>query len=226
MNLTSGYGESMVVRNLALDVAPGEIVAVLGKNGMGKTTLLRTVMGFLGKKTGSVALDGKDITVMPPHRIARLGIGYVAQEKALFQDLTVRENLRLATRNRPLAEVIETAAAAFPFLAQRLGQRAGTLSGGEQKMLLMARALATRARLVLVDEITEGLQPAMVQRIGEVIRLQRERYGTSFLLIEQHLGFALKLADRYVVVQGGEIVLCGNRGEADTNGRIAQYLGV
>jgi branched-chain amino acid transport system ATP-binding protein len=224
--LTSGYGESIVIRDLSFELAAGETLAVLGKNGMGKSTLLRTIMGFLGKKAGLVAANGRDISAASPHRIAHLGVGYVAQEKALFQDLTVEENIRLAVRTRRPADALDIAGEAFPFLRERLSQRAGTLSGGEQKMLLMARALATGAALVLVDEITEGLQPTMVARIGVVIRQAREKFGTSFLLVEQHLAFALDLADRYLVLQGGEIVLSGNSRQPGAAGKITQYLSV
>jgi urea transport system ATP-binding protein len=224
--LTSGYGEAIVIRNLGFDIAPGEIVALLGKNGMGKSTLLRTIMGYLHKQAGRVLAHGRDISAAPPYRVARLGIGYVAQEKALFQDLTVEENIRLAIRGRTMPQALETVGQAFPFLTDRLWQRAGTLSGGEQKMLLMARVLATGADLILIDEISEGLQPTMVARLAGVIRTAREARGTSFLLVEQNLNFALGLADRYHVLQGGEIVLSGNSADPGAAQSVARHLSV
>ena len=222
--LTSGYGEAMVIRNVGLEIVPGEIVALLGKNGMGKSTLLRTIVGYLHKQAGRVLFHGRDITSAQPYRVARLGIGYVAQEKALFQDLTVEENIRLAVRGRPLADALETVGQAFPFLTDRLWQRAGTLSGGEQKMLLMARSLATGADLILIDEITEGLQPTMVARLASVIRSAKEARGTSFLLVEQNLTFALATSDRYHLLQGGEIVASG--ASAGALASVAKYLSI
>jgi urea transport system ATP-binding protein len=224
--LTSGYGEAMVIRNVGLEIAPGEILALLGKNGMGKSTLLRTIMGYLRKAAGRVVAHGRDITGTRPYRVARLGIGYVAQEKALFQDLTVEENIRLAVRARAMPEALETVRDAFPFLADRLWQRAGTLSGGEQKMLLMARSLATGADLILIDEITEGLQPTMVERLSGVIRATREKRGTSFLLVEQNLHFALATSDRYHVLQGGEVVASGASSDPSAAASVAKYLSV
>ncbi|WP_029355023.1 ABC transporter ATP-binding protein [Bosea sp. 117] len=223
-DLTCGYGESVVIQDLSFDLAHGEILAVLGKNGMGKSTLLRTIMGFLRKQTGRVELNGRDISVAAPYRIARLGVGYVAQEKALFQDLTVEENIRLAVHGRSYAQALDAVKKVFPFLLERRSQRAGTLSGGEQKMLLMARTLATGARVMLVDEITEGLQPKMVARIGDAVRQAREVHGASFLVVEQHLGFALDVADRYLVIQNGEIILSGDCRESGASSQIAKYL--
>jgi urea transport system ATP-binding protein len=224
--LTSGYGQSMVIRNLSFTIAPGEIVALLGKNGMGKSTLLRTIMGHLRKQAGRVFAHGRDISAAPPYRVARCGIGYVAQEKALFQDLTVEENIRLAVRDRAMPQALETAGRAFPFLTDRLWQRAGTLSGGEQKMLLMARALAAGADLILIDELSEGLQPTMVARLASVIRGARENGGTSFLLVEQNLNFALGTADCYHVLQSGEIVSSGASADVGAAASVAKYLSV
>ncbi len=223
--LSSGYDEAVVLRDITLTVAPGEILAVLGKNGMGKSTLLKSIMGFLPKLAGSVALEGQDITRLPPPRIARMGIAYVPQEKALFQDLTVAENLRLALPGRARLEVaLDHVARSFPFLRDRLAQRAGTLSGGEQKMLLMARALSVDARVLLVDEISEGLQPSVITRLAGVLAQQRSAAGRAILLIEQNLGFALEIADRYAVLDRGEIVDTGPA--AGAAARIAHHLSV
>ena len=224
--LASGYGSSIVIRNVGFDIARGEIVALLGKNGMGKTTLLRAIMGYLRKQAGRVLAGGRDISASPPYRVARLGVGYVAQERALFQDLTVEENIRLAVRHCTIPEALDTVGQAFPFLTDRLGQRAGTLSGGEQKMLLIARVLATGADLILIDEISEGLQPTMVARLASVIRKAREARGTSFLLVEQNLAFALANSDHYHVLQSGEIVASGASADTGASESVAKYLSV
>ncbi|MBB3770483.1 branched-chain amino acid transport system ATP-binding protein [Angulomicrobium tetraedrale] len=224
--LSSGYAGAVVVREVSLAIGAGEILAVLGKNGMGKSTLLKAMMGFLPKMAGSVTIAGTAATRLSPHRVARLGVGYVAQEKALFQDLTVEENLKLAVRGPDFAAALAEVEASFPFLLQRLKQRAGTLSGGEQKMLLMARSLATGARLLLVDEITEGLQPSVIDRLAGVIRSARERHGTTMLLVEQHLPFALAVADRWAVLDRGEIAEAGASSEPDARARVLKHLSV
>lgn len=224
--LSSGYAGAVVVREVSLSIAPGEILAVLGKNGMGKSTLLKAVMGFLPKMIGRVAIGDREATHLAPHRVARLGVGYVAQEKALFQDMTVEENLRLAVRRPDFEAALAEVEASFPFLLQRLKQRAGTLSGGEQKMLLIARTLATGARLLLVDEITEGLQPSVIDRLADVIRAARQRHGTTILLVEQHLPFALTVADRWAVLDRGEIAETGASSEPDARQRVLKHLSV
>ncbi|RTL98777.1 ABC transporter ATP-binding protein [Ancylobacter aquaticus] len=225
-NLSSGYAGAVVLREVSLSLAPGEILAVLGKNGMGKSTLLKAVMGFLPKMTGTVAISGSEATKLSPHRVARLGVGYVAQEKALFQDMSVEENLRLAVRRPDFDAALAEVEASFPFLLQRLKQRAGTLSGGEQKMLLMARSLATGAKLLLIDEITEGLQPSVIDRLAAVIRSARDRHGTTMLLVEQHLPFALAVADRWAVLDRGEIAEMGAATEPDSRARVLKHLSV
>jgi branched-chain amino acid transport system ATP-binding protein len=223
----SGYGEAVVVREVALHIRPGEIFVLLGKNGMGKSTLLKTVMGFLPLLRGRVKLFGEDLSGMQPHRIARKAIAYTPQEQALFQDLTVEDNLRLALRDdRMLKSGIERVGAFFPFIPERLKQRAGTLSGGEQKMLLVARALMTRPRLMLVDEISEGLQPSVIERLASVFKAEREQSSTAILLIEQHVKFALAVADRYAVLKLGEIVDRGMVGAANAEQSITDHLAV
>jgi ABC-type branched-subunit amino acid transport system ATPase component len=223
----SGYGEAIVVNGVDLDVHCGEIVALLGKNGMGKSTLLKTVMGFLPIRGGEVALFGERVDALSPHRIARRAIAYTPQEQALFQDLTVRENLRLGLRDdRELEQGIARVGEMFPFIPQRLRQHAGTLSGGEQKMLLVARALISRPKLMLIDEITEGLQPSVIDRLIGALRAERERAGTAMLLVEQHVKFALAVADRYAVLKLGEIAESGAVGTAGIEHRIADQLSV
>lgn len=225
--VSSGYGEAMVVRDVALDIRPGEIVALLGKNGMGKSTLLKTVMGLLPIRSGEIRMAGENVTGEPPHRIARRAIAYTPQEQALFQDLSVEENLRLAVRDESHRRAgLSHMGEIFPFIPQRLNQRAGTLSGGEQKMLLIARALMAAPRLVLVDEITEGLQPSVVQKLAAVLTGERERAGTAMLLVEQHVAFALEVADRYAVLKLGEIVDRGAVGDREAERRIGAHLSV
>lgn len=227
LGVSSGYGEAVVVRDVALDIRPGEIFALLGKNGMGKSTLLKTVMGFLPIRSGTIRMSGEDITGQPPYRIARRAIAYTPQEQALFQDLSVEDNLQLAVRDASrLRAGLRRMGEIFPFITQRLKQRAGTLSGGEQKMLLIARALMSAPRLVLVDEITEGLQPSVVQTLAAVLKAERERAGTAMLLIEQHVAFALEVADRYAVLKLGEIVDRGAVVDSGVEQRITAHLSV
>jgi ABC-type branched-subunit amino acid transport system ATPase component len=227
VDLSSGYGEAIVVRAASIEVGRGEIVAVLGKNGMGKSTLLKTVMGYLPARTGRVRVFDEDVTGAPPHRVARRGVAFTPQEQAIFQDLTVEDNLKLALPDpgwfaSGFARVGET----FPFLRERRRQRAGTLSRGEQKMLLVARALMARPRLMLVDEITEGLQPSVVRRLAGVFVDERDRLGTAMLLVEQNVRFALDVADRWAVLKLGEIVDRGSSRDADAAARIEAHLAV
>jgi ABC-type branched-subunit amino acid transport system ATPase component len=223
--LRGGYGESPILRSVSLAVGPGEIFAILGKNGMGKTTLLKSVMGLLPVRGGSVTILGADVTRWPPYRITRLGVSYVPQEKAIFQDLSVEGNLRLALREpSDYRERLNTVARWFPVLQARQRQRAGTLSGGEQKMLLIGRALLTRPRLVLVDEITEGLQPAMITKLEEVLAEERRAHGMTIVLVEQNVGFALALADRYAVLKVGTVVETGRAADAGARETIERHL--
>ncbi len=225
--LTSGYGEAIVIRGISLAVGAGEIVALLGKNGMGKSTLLKTVMGFLPAREGQVTLHGLDVTRDSPHRIARRAIAYTPQEQAIFQDLSVGDNLRLGQSEAGwFEEELERVGEVFPFLRQRLDQRAGTLSGGEQKMLLVARALMARPRLMLVDEISEGLQPSIIERLAGVLVAERERTGVAMLLVEQNVRFALEVADRWAVLKLGEIDDEGGSDMPDAASRIADHLSV
>ena len=224
--VTSGYGAAPVLRGVSLSVAPGEIVALLGKNGMGKTTLLKTALGILPLKGGAVLVDGAPSTGLSPARLVALGVGYAPQEQPLFPDLSIRDNLRLALRSdRDLAAGLDHVAASFPVLRDRLAQRAGTLSGGEQKMLIVARALMMRPRLLLVDEISEGLQPSVVDRIAAILRAERAERGTAMLVVEQNLDFALRIADRWAVLKRGEIDDAGVAGPA-VRGRILEHLSI
>ncbi|XAH22218.1 ABC transporter ATP-binding protein [Xylophilus sp. GW821-FHT01B05] len=225
--ITSGYRESVVLRGLSLSVGAGEAVALLGKNGMGKSTLLKTVMGYLPKKAGSIHLGGKDITRMPPHRIARQGIAYAAQEHALFADLSIRDNLRLGlAKESDFDERFDAIEPLFPVFKSRLPQYAGTLSGGEQKMLLLARALMMRPALILLDEITEGLQPSVIDRLANALVNERAQRGTTLLVIEQNVPFALQVADRYVVLKQGDLIDEGDAKAAGAAEHVFEHLRV
>ncbi|MCB8839788.1 ABC transporter ATP-binding protein [Aurantimonas sp. VKM B-3413] len=223
--LTSGYDAAPVVRNVSFSIAAGEILVILGKNGMGKSTLLKTIMGFVRASSGKVRLAGADITNSAPHLIARRAVAYTPQEYAIFQDLTVEENLRLGVESDELLrQRLDDVEAAFPRIAQRLRQRAGTLSGGEQKMLLLSRGLIARPKIMLIDEISEGLQPTMVAKMAEVLQATKDKSGVAILLVEQNLPFALSVADRYAILKIGEIVERGDVAHADTAATLEEHL--
>lgn len=203
----SGYDDTIVIRDISLTVEQGMIFGVLGKNGMGKSTLLKTIMGFLKLEAGAIHIAGEKVNSMPPQVLARRGVSYVQQENAIFQDMTVAENLRLSLpHDRYLKEGLERIAHYFPVIPQRLRQTAGTLSGGEQKMLLMSRAMITKPKLVLIDEISEGLQPTMVDRVGEALKRLREEEGATIFLVEQNVGFVADVCDRIASIKIGSIV--------------------
>ena len=227
-DVSSGYGAASVVRGVTLDVRRREIVALLGKNGMGKSTLLKTILGLVPLRGGMIRIAGVDRAAKGnstgPAALVAAGVSYVPQEQPLFPDLSIRDNLRLAVRtDAALAPALDHAFGYFPFLRDRLKQRAGTLSGGEQKMLILARALMLRPRLLLVDEISEGLQPSVVDRIARVLRDERSRDGTAMLVVEQNLDFALGIADRWAVLKLGEIDDEG-RCEPEARARVRDHL--
>jgi ABC-type branched-subunit amino acid transport system ATPase component len=224
VNLTSGYGSSTVVHGVSLEIAPGEILALVGKNGMGKSSLLKTILSFLPAWKGAVRIGGRDVTRLAPFRKRALGLAYSPQEQALFQDLSVRDNLRLGlSDDRGFEASLSDISGWFPVLTARLSQRAGTLSGGEQKMLIVARGLIAKPRLLLLDEVTEGLQPSVVDRLAEVLSATRRDRGTAMLVVEQHLSFVLGLADRFAVLKRGEMVDTGPV-DADSAARIDEHM--
>jgi ABC-type branched-subunit amino acid transport system ATPase component len=209
--VSCGYGASVIVRDVSLAVGEREIVTLLGRNGMGKTTLVRTIMGFLPPLAGKINLMGHDVTGNAPAVLVRAGVSYAPQEKAIFQDLSIAENLKLAVpSNREYRVALPYVFKLFPFLEQRLRQPAGTLSGGEQKMLTIARAIMSRPRLLLLDEVSEGLQPSAVDQLSGIIVDARRTFGMSILLIEQNLKFAWSVADRWAVFKGGGLADQGN----------------
>jgi branched-chain amino acid transport system ATP-binding protein len=225
--LHCGYGQAMVVHGLSLEIAPGEALALLGKNGMGKTTLLKGVLGFVPHQAGRVSYRGDTLAAGQPQLLAARGIAYAPQEKAVFQDLSVEENLRVAVADRRrFRSGLERIAGYFPFIAQRLRQKAGTLSGGEQKMLILGRALMAQPQLLLVDEITEGLQPSVIERISGVLQAERRASSIAMLIVEQNVAFALKTADRFAVLERGELGEQGRTDAPDAHERIIRKLGV
>lgn len=199
------YGQSQALRNVSLTVAPGEVLCLLGRNGAGKTTTLKSIMGLVPPKRGRISLGGVDLTGLPAHRIPRHGIGYVPQGRRLFAEHTVRENLEIGLMARGTGrEAMERALGYFPALRERMGQRAGTLSGGEQSMLAMARALCLEPTIMILDEPTEGLMPSMIATIRDVvIRLRADDVGV--LLVEQRIDAVLPVADRIAFMDHGEI---------------------
>jgi branched-chain amino acid transport system ATP-binding protein len=225
-SVTSGYGAVSIIKDVSLTVQPGEIVALLGKNGMGKTTLLKTILGLIPLREGRSMLDGAPVAGLSSARLVALGVGYAPQEHPLFQDLSIRDNLRLALRSdKRLGPALDLVFGYFPFLKDRLPQRAGTLSGGEQKMLILARALMLEPRFLLIDEISEGLQPSVVDRIAAVLRDERARNGAGMLIVEQNLDFALRVADRWAVLKLGAIDDEGPSGP-DARDRVLRHLSI
>jgi branched-chain amino acid transport system ATP-binding protein len=204
-NLSAWYGEARALDDVDLDVAAGEVVTLVGRNGAGKTTLLRSVMGLHRHASGSVVLDGTDVSGVPVHRRARLGMGWVQDDRGIYASLSVEENLLLppvvSSRAWPLARVYET----FPVLADRRRAAGTTLSGGEQQMLAIARVLRTGAKLLLLDEPTEGLAPVIVAAIGDIVR-EVKAAGVTVLLIEQNVKFAATVADRHYLLSQGRVV--------------------
>jgi len=209
-DLNQYYGGSHILRNVNLSAEKGEVTVVLGRNGVGKTTLLKTLMGLVSAKSGSITLGGEAIMGRTPYERARLGMGYVPQGREIFGRLTVQENLQMGLATRPGGtpippELFEL----FPVLQQMLGRRGGDLSGGQQQQLAIARALAGGPKLLVLDEPTEGIQPSVIKDIGRVIRLLADRGDMAIVLVEQYYDFAEQLADRYVVMERGEVIASG-----------------
>ncbi|MGH7332141.1 MAG: ABC transporter ATP-binding protein [Candidatus Rokuibacteriota bacterium] len=225
------YGKSHILQGVSMEIGGGELVAVLGRNGVGKTTLLKTIMGLVSARAGSVVFDGQELRHLPAHRIPRLGIGYVPQGRHIFPTLTVRENLKIglvkgggADGHRDEAQVFAQVFHNFPILRARLDQLGGTLSGGEQQMLAISRALLGRPKLIMLDEPLEGLMPAMVTMVDETVRRISEM-GVSVLLVEQNVKVALGLANRVYILQKGAVTFAGRA--QDCSGEVLlQHLGV
>jgi urea transport system ATP-binding protein len=228
-NLHVQYGESSVLRDVTLAVPPGKVVCLLGRNGVGKTTLIKSVMGLLRPRTGRVLLDGAEVTHWSPSRRARAGVGYVPQGRGIFPHLTVYENLLIgfeaAPNRRHDAGALEEVYTLFPVLKQMRARLAGTLSGGQQQQLAFGRVLLRRPQLLLLDEPTEGIQPSIMAQIEDLIRSLREGGRTSILLVEQYLDFALNVGNYFYVMETGTIVMHG--AATEFNSTVArEYLAV
>lgn len=218
-NIHQYYGGSHILRDVSLEARAGEVTVILGRNGVGKTTLLKSLMGLVPIKTGSISLDGRAIHARTPYERARAGIGFVPQGREIFARLTVEDNLRmgLATRSgsTPIpGELFEL----FPVLRQMLHRRGGDLSGGQQQQLAIARALAAGPKLLVLDEPTEGIQPSIIKDIGRVIRMLAGRGDMAILLVEQYYDFAQELADAYVVMERGEVAARGRGKDMEADG--------
>ncbi|HLX13832.1 MAG TPA: ABC transporter ATP-binding protein [Bradyrhizobium sp.] len=225
-NLEAWYGESHILHGVNFEVNPGEVVTLLGRNGAGKTTTLKSVMGIIGKRTGSVRFEGRDITRAASDRIARMGIAFCPEERGIFASLDVRENLLLPPAVRSGGLSLDQVFELFPNLKERLGSQGTKLSGGEQQMLAIGRILRTGARFLMLDEPTEGLAPVIIQQIGQTIkRLKNE--GFTILLVEQNFRFASTVADRYYIVEHGKIIDGFANAELQANmDKLHTYLGV
>jgi len=225
-NLNQAYGGSHILRGLSFEVKTGEVTTLLGRNGVGKTTLLKSLMGLVKTKSGSITFDGKDITHLPPHERVKAGIGFVPQGREIFPRLTVEENLLmgLATKpgNTPIPQRIFDM---FPVLKQMMHRRGGDLSGGQQQQLAIGRALAMGPKLLILDEPTEGIQPSIIKDIERAIRMLAETGEMAILLVEQYYDFAESLADQYLLMERGEFIMRG-RGETMPQDGVREALAV
>ena len=224
--LQAWYGESHILHGVGFEIGRGELVTLLGRNGAGKTTTLKSVMGIVEKRTGSVTFEGKQTIGQPSDTIARLGLAYCPEERGIFSSLNVEENLLLPPMVRPGGMSLSEIYQLFPNLQERRRSQGTKLSGGEQQMLAIGRILRTGANLLLLDEPTEGLAPVIVQRIGEIIRQLKGR-GFTILLVEQNFHFAATVADRHYIMEDGHVVDIMTAGDVKQNiGKLQAYLGV
>jgi branched-chain amino acid transport system ATP-binding protein len=225
-NLQAWYGESHILHGANFEVRPGEVVTLLGRNGAGKTTTLKSIMGIVGKRQGSIRFEDKETIRSTSDRIARLGLAFCPEERGIFASLDVKENLLLPPQVKPGGLTIEQIFELFPNLKERLSSQGTKLSGGEQQMLAIGRILRTGARLLLLDEPTEGLAPVIIQQIGRTIARLKDQ-GFTILLVEQNFRFASTVADRYYVMEHGKIIDTFANSELQANmGKLHEYLGV
>ena len=225
-NLNAWYGESHILHGVDLTIDEGEVVCLLGRNGAGRTTTLRAIVGMTGRREGSIRINGEEAVKLPPHKVARLGVGYCPEERGIFSSLSAEENLTILPTVGSGGMSVDEIYAMFPNLAERRRSQGSRLSGGEQQMLAMARILRTGARLLLLDEITEGLAPVIVQALGRAVRTLKER-GYTVILVEQNFRFVAPLADRHFLLEHGRIVDVVARPELE--GRmesLQRFLGV
>jgi len=225
-NLNAWYGESHILHGVDLTIDQGEVVCLLGRNGAGRTTTLRAIVGMTGRREGSIRINGEEAVKLPPHKVARLGVGYCPEERGIFSSLSAEENLMLPRVVAPGGMSVGEIYTMFPNLEERAGSPGTRLSGGEQQMLAVARILRTGARLLLLDEISEGLAPVIVQKLGEMIRTLKAK-GYTIMLVEQNFRFAAPLADRFYVMEHGRIVKQFEQRELAANmDMLHEYLGV
>jgi branched-chain amino acid transport system ATP-binding protein len=224
-SVTAGYGDTTVLRSVDFSVGDGQVVALLGPNGAGKTTLLRTATGFVKPRSGRISFDGQDLTGKAAHRYSRRGICHLPEGRGIFPSLTVSENLTVQARGVDLKRCVGEIGELFPILTKRLGQTAGSLSGGEQQMLALSRAYITNPKLVLVDEPSLGLAPQIVDRIYEVLATLVSR-GMSLIVVEQYVQRALALASKVYILSRGEVIHEGKADELDPDEIYQRYLGI
>jgi len=224
--LDAWYGESHILHGVNFELYEGELITLLGRNGAGRSTTIKSILGLVGKRTGSVQIDGVETINMPTNRIARLGLGYCPEERGIFSSLSCEENLMLPPKVGEGGMSIEEIYEMFPNLKERRNSQGTRLSGGEQQMLAMARILRTGAKVLLLDEITEGLAPVIVQTLGRVIRALKAK-GLTIILVEQNFRFAAPLADRHYVMEHGQIVATVAKNELESKAEmLREYLGV
>jgi branched-chain amino acid transport system ATP-binding protein len=225
-NVHAFYGESHILHGVNLHVQQGEVVTLLGRNGAGRTTTLKAILGLVGRRTGSIKIKGQETVNLPPHKIAQMGIGFCPEERGIFASLTCEENLLLPPKVADGGMSVEEIYSLFPNLKERRSSPGTRLSGGEQQMLSVARILRTGAGLLLLDEISEGLAPVIVQALGRAIRMLRER-GFTIVMVEQNFRFAAPLADRFYVIEHGAVVEAFSASELNAKSDLLkEYLGV
>jgi len=226
-NFTLHYGHSQILYDVSLEARAGEVTCVMGTNGVGKTSLIRAISGMHTRSGGEMVLDGETLGKLPSHALAQKGVGIVPQGREIFPLLTVRENLETGFACLPAKEhfIPDEILELFPILKEFMDRRGGDLSGGQQQQLAIARALITKPKLLLLDEPTEGIQPNIIQQIGEVIRLLRKRGDMAIVLVEQYFDFAWELADRIIVLQRGEVIFAGGK-ESTTREEILSKVSV
>jgi branched-chain amino acid transport system ATP-binding protein len=225
-NVHAFYGESHILHGINLHVQQGEVVTLLGRNGAGRTTTLKAILGLVGRRSGSIQIKGQETVSLPPHKIAQMGIGFCPEERGIFASLTCEENLLLPPKVAEGGMTVEEIYSLFPNLKERRASPGTRLSGGEQQMLSVARILRTGAGLLLLDEISEGLAPVIVQALGRAIRMLRER-GFTIVMVEQNFRFAAPLADRFYVIEHGAVVEAFSASELNAKSDLLkEYLGV
>ena len=224
-NLHVSYGQSEVIHGVSLDVAPGEIVAIMGRNGMGKTTLMKSLMGIVPSRSGSIAIDGKEIETQESFARVKSGLAYVPQGRMIFSTMTVKENIETGLTVTGEAQVPGDLYELFPVLLEMKGRRGGNLSGGQQQQLAIARALASRPKVLLLDEPTEGIQPSIIKDMARTLRRIRDEKGLSIVVSEQVLSFALDIADRVLVIENGAFVHESPRAGID-EAKVSSFLSV